>query len=78
MKINIIQLTICLGKLDDEVRKYEIINNQRAYLIMNQDTADSLAAQFNLPCAPRNTIGIYKGNKIFIDNDLKYGDVEIR
>lgn len=72
------QWTFDMENLDYNINKYEIINNIRAYLIMNQDTADSFASQSNIPYASKNQIYMYKGNKILIDNDLKLGEVEIR
>lgn len=78
MKINVIQYGFNIEKLDHNISRYKAINNTLVCLTMNQDTADSLAAQFNAPYAPRNQINMYKGNRVLIDNDLKYGEIEIK
>ena len=77
MKINITQWKFNTNNLDYNVECYQIINNVKAYLIMSQDTADALAGEYNTFVA-RGQICRYKGNKILIDNDLKFGEVEIR
>lgn len=54
MKTNIIQLVICEEKLDREIEKFQIVSNQKAYLIMNQNTAESLAVKLHtFFCAQR-------------------------
>lgn len=78
MKINVIQYGFNIEKLDHNISRYKAINNTLVCLTMNQDTADSLAAQFNVPYTPRNRTNMYKGNRVLIDNDLKYGEIEIK
>lgn len=76
MKVNVEPFYIC--NLDYNIDVFKAMNNVKAYLIMNQSTADSIASHFNMPCMPSNRVNMYKGNKIFIDNDLAFGEVEIR
>ena len=78
MKINVIQYGFNIEKLDYNISRYKTINNTLVCLAMNQDTADSLAAQFNVPYTPTNRTNMYKGNRVLIDNDLKYGEIEIK
>ena len=92
MKTNIITYEIDENKLRKEILDFESITNQHAYIIMNQKTADVLEKKYN-PCIigskdeieklakklkDKHTIAVYDGNKIVIDDDLEFGEVDIR
>ena len=78
MKVNVAPFYFYMCNLDYNIEAFKAMNNVKAYLIMSQDTADSIASHFNMPCMPSNRVNMYKGNNIFIDNDLPFGKVEIR
>lgn len=92
MKTNIITYEIDDNKLRNRIIDFECITNQHAYIFMSQKTAsvfeeqhkpyiigskeaiDKLAYKFKNGFY----IGVYDGNKIFIDDDLEFGEVDIR
>jgi len=87
MKTNII--TIDENKLVDEIRSFEIVTNQRAYIFMSYKTASVLEEKYKylndiiLKLGPdadtkRGYIATYNGNKIYIDNEIEFGKVDIR
>lgn len=78
MKVNIVKPIVNISNLNYNIECYEDVHNVEAYLIMNHDTAESLAAQFNTIIPMKGKIAMYNGNKILIDDDLKYGEVDIR
>lgn len=87
MKTNIIKTEINERKLQAEISKFEIISNQTAYLIMNEDTMKALEKLHINELPPSyvldvvknsSRLAVYQGNKCFVDNDLAFGEVEIR
>ena len=84
MLINIAERCIDEGKLVNAVNSFEIIHNQNAYLFMNQETLNELAIFYELNVDveinkdSNYTVRHYCGRRIFQNEDLKFGEVEIR
>ena len=92
MKSTIVETKISdekLRKLRNDIHDFEIITNQHAYLIMSSDTSNALAEVYMnyFPVLnkdivkakhPNGILGSFEGKKIFCDDDLEYGVVEIR
>lgn len=88
MKTNIIKMEINEQKLQENITEYELMNNQKPYLIMNEQTMGIFSTgilnhyKLSFPSGdglnlPEKMI-MYQGNKCYIDNDLAFGEVEIR
>lgn len=89
MKFAII-ITVALEKIDEEIQEYIQQNGHfvEPYLFMSEDTAKAIEAEVakniytdSLPNKKNTKDGVYAtytGYKIFINNDLKFGIVEIR
>ena len=83
-KFSIVRTKIDINKLLNNIEEYSIINMVNPYLFMNKDTIDELisivgyspdglfGSQSNYMC------GYFQGYKVFCDNTLKFGEVEIR
>lgn len=91
MKVKAVRTDIDCRSLYKNICDFEGTTNQTAYLIMNKDTAqcfEETCAKNNywygyhlcqqLCESMYDTIAEYCGHKIFIDNDLKFGEIEIR
>lgn len=87
MKVDISKKVVTLNneKLSEEIKKFECLTNQTAYLFMNENTMKALSTGIlsNLPYADLNAlengyICEYPGRKIYKNNDLEFGEVEIR
>lgn len=84
-KFSIIQ-KIDLNELDDTINKYICLTGEtNPYLFMNKNTIDAIPTVddtlYNLHqvCAKVNGIaGYYCGHKVFRDDTLDFGEVEIR
>lgn len=90
-KFSIIK-TLDLDKLDNMIDKYICMtNNRNPYIFMSNDTADAIAdavnplhfdalsTKENFNTKHRNGVqALYTGYKVFINNDLNFGVVEIR
>ena len=88
-KFSIIKVDI--NKLDEEINDYECrTGDADPYLFMSKDTIIAFLEELE-PClgvyltkdSLRKTrlngkIGIYEGHKVFEDNDLDFGEIEIR
>lgn len=79
--------TIDLDKLNDEIHKYIMQTGEtNPYIFMSKDTSDAIDEAFPTlcllePCHKVNCqgkIGYWEGYRIFIDDNLKFGIVEIR
>lgn len=81
-------VTVNLSKIDNEITKYINLNgNFDPYIFMNEDTARAIENEVgahDIVDSPnkRNTkngiYATYSGYKVFINNDLRFGIVEIR
>ena len=87
MKTNIITYEIDDNKLRNRIIDFECITNQHAYIFMNQKTAsvfeeqhkpDIIGSKKAIEFKNRFYIAVYNGNKIFIDDDLEFGEIDIR
>lgn len=84
MLMNIAEKRIDGGKLINAVNNFEITHNQNAYLFMNQETLNELAIFYELNVDVEinkdrhYTVGHYCGRRVFQNEDLKFGEVEIR
>lgn len=58
-----------------KIEAYIYVNNERPYIIMSEETTRTIAGLIK---ARGVTIKQYNGCKVLIDNDLKYGQIEIR
>ena len=88
-KIKIIK-TINFDMLDNAIESYTSKNNNDPYLFMSEDTADEIemavekeygfkATDINSNIRLKNGVkALYCGYKVFIDDDLKLGIVELR
>lgn len=89
MSIFSIMTTVDLAKLDSEITKYINQNgNFNPYIFMNEDTINAIEKENDidaeylkdpqLKSKYKGTIATYCGYKVFINNDLRFGMVEIR
>lgn len=83
--------TVDLDRINDEIEKYVSLNgNFDPYIFMNEDTARAVENEvgtnividgIDLPNKRNTKDGVYatySGYKVFINNDLRFGIVEIR
>lgn len=83
--------TLDLDKLDNMIDKYICMTNKRdPYIFMSDDTVNAIADAVNpfefdvFSIKENNTkykngvYALYNNYKVFINNDLKFGTVEIR
>ena len=88
---NIRGVEIDFNKLSEEIYEYTILNGEEPYLFMHINTFQAILAElqstlttfFNPVYAVKAFKGtdvkaLYEGCKVFINNDLKFGIVEIR
>lgn len=84
MKINISRSELDNDKLLEEMERCEITSNQTAYLFMSQETIDALvgAARNHTVFIAGNTdmdmLAFFCGRRVYKNDDLKFGEVEIR
>ena len=83
-KFSITKTKIDINKLVANIEEYSVINITKPYIFMNKDTIDELislagykpdglwGAQSSCMC------GYFQGYKVFCDNTLSFGEVEIR
>ena len=80
----VVQHKIDYIKLDRQIDNYYIEHNNSPYIFMNGDTIDCIVKDTGM--SPNglhvvNTKGLcgrFQGNKVFCDNTLSFGEVEIR
>ena len=78
--------TIDFDRLEFEVCGYMANNcGENPYIFMNRDTADVLSDYYKVTprigqkvSYPGSVVGEYMGNKVWINNDLGFGEIEIR
>lgn len=84
MKVDISRkiVTVNNDKLQEEINRYETLTNQNAYLFMSKNTMDALALAilpFSTPDMYKECIMCnFKGRKVFQNDELEFGEVEIR
>lgn len=78
-----------IDKLDNEIKNYmRISNSHDPYIFMSDATADIIAQHYDpVDIYSSTKLGVqdrcehralYTGYKVFTDNNLKFGDIEIR
>lgn len=81
-----------LDKLNKKIDEYRCITNEsNPYIFMSEDTAKSveftisplnvflcITSKDKYEREPNGRIAEYTGYKVFINNDLEYGEIEIR
>ena len=83
-KFSIVKTKIDVNKLLNNIKDCSIINKENPYLFMNKDTIDELILQIRYKpngfweTQSRGMCGYFQGHKVFCDNTLKFGEVEIR
>lgn len=83
-KFLIIKTKIDINKLIVNIEEYSVINMTKPYIFMNKDTVDELISQVGYkPDGLWGTqsscmCGYFHGYKVFCDNTLSFGEVEIR
>ena len=91
-KFSIIKI-IDLDKLDEEIKEYKRLHqwDENPYIFMNESTARAIESEIGTDNAMINAAlttkikndkngvyAIYNGYKMYINNDLNFGIVEIR
>ena len=83
MKVDITRKLISLNeeKLEEEIHKFEYKTNQKACLFMSADTLKILFASKSPYCIhifSESIIHEFKGRRIYQNDDLKFGEVDIK
>lgn len=75
-------ISLNLEKLDNEISGFIACQNKAPYIFMNNDTIDLLGdcvSSMDLEYKPKSGLtGKYNGCKLFSNNDLDFGEVELR
>ena len=84
MKFNIAK-RIDVDKLNEKIAEFPIIEAHNPYIFMNEDTMRELIAKIiikypsdDITIKDRYRVGVYQGNKVFIDDTKSFGEVELR
>ena len=83
-KFSIVRTKIDINKLLNNIEEYSIINMVKPYLFMNKDTINELVSPIGYKAdglwgiQSSSMCGYFQGYKVFCDNTLKFGEVEIR
>lgn len=77
-----------ISTLDTEIVRYMDENKEKPYIFINKETIDDLECITSLgsyekfiSCKNKMECGVmamYRGFKVYENNDLKYGEVELR
>lgn len=87
MKRNIIRSVIEENKLRSCITYFEVANKTIAILIMNSDTSTELINRCENRCEiscdekqflTNKILKRYRGRKVFIDEEMKFGEIDIR
>ena len=82
MKTNITKSTMNVDKLTNELERFCVTHEYNPYIIMSQETADAIGCQicsdYYFDYAKFAYVSYFRGYKILIDNELKFGEVDIR
>lgn len=84
MIVDILQEQINENELIKGIRDFELEHYKNAYLFMNQKTFNELAIFYELNVDVESNkdsngiVGFYSGRRVFQNEDLKFGEVEIR
>lgn len=83
-KFSITKTKIDINKLVANIEEYSVINMTKPYVFMNKDTVDELISQVGYKpdglwgVQSSCMCGYFHGYKVFCDNTLNFGEVEIR
>ena len=83
-KFSITRTKIDLNKLLNNIEEYYAINMTKPYIFMNKKTIDELILQVGYKpdglwgAQSSSMCGYFHGYKVFCDNTLSFGEVEIR
>ena len=85
MNFNIAK-SIDIEKLNEKIAEFPITEAHNPYIFMNEDTMRELIAKITIIKYPsdditikgRYMVGVYQGNKVFIDDTKSFGEVELR
>jgi hypothetical protein len=85
MKIDLLDKELNLKELQEAISRFSVLENKCPYLFMNVDTLDALEKQSNLKPLnmpnniPSNSVICkYHGYKVYLNDSLMFGEVEIR
>lgn len=84
MKVDISKKVVTLNneKLLEEINKFERLTNQTAYLFMNENTMKALLMAilpyFDSSAFDESILYKYSGRKVYKNDDLEFGEVEVR
>lgn len=70
-----------LDKLNDRIEKYELKERERPYVFISTATANAAFPSRGWAQSLRagdDVKGLYFGCRVFINNDLSFGEVELR
>lgn len=82
--IKITKTSIDFEKLNSGIDKYECDNRYSPYIFANKDTIDEITSIIGfsidgiMGSKSSHLCGRYRGNKVFCDNTLQFGEVELR
>lgn len=68
---------INVDKLNENISQYIKLNGDTPYIFVNDETEKAMLSGFEVIPVERG-ITLYRGCKVFIDNTLPYGQIELR
>jgi hypothetical protein len=81
MKIDLLDNELNLKELQEAIFRFSVLESKRPYLFINAGTLNALERQSNLRPLnmPSNSV-IYKyhGCKVYLNDSLMFGEVELR
>ncbi len=79
-RFSILKTIIDSEKIMTEIQLYENSQKRSPYIFVNSKMIDSFSATspMDSPGLGINYLGKYKGCKVFRNDDLKYGEMELR
>lgn len=83
-KFSITKTKIDINKLVTNIEEYSIVNMIKPYIFINKDTINELISQIGCKTDGlwgtqlSSMCGYFQGYKVFCDNTLGFGEIEIR
>ena len=78
----VVQHKIDYIKLGRQIDNYYIKHNNSPYIFMNEDTIDCIIKDTGIfglhGVNTKGLCGRFQGNKVFCDNTLSFGEIEMR
>ena len=91
MKVDVVNHYIDKSKLEATIRNFKIINNKNPDLVMSSKTSDKIIDNINWEYKPdpfsieeakvkygKGILGVYTSCKIFYDESLEFGVIDVR